>query len=130
MNMFSTIDLAILSVGSWEPAESQLRSVFPEEISNELSRLGTRAEVAGLFINDEGELVGEDISSQCITISENDLLSVPRVVAVAGSRKKVRAIHALSRSGLITDLVTDADTARELLKLPAIKKHQHTRRTN
>lgn len=125
IEMFDEIDVAILSVGSWTPLESQLPQTFPEEVKTHLSSKGTRAEVAGIFLNDDGEVVSSDISDQCITIKPSQLRNIPRVIAVAGSPRKTQAIYALSKSGLITDLITDMQTAADLLQMPTVEKSSY-----
>lgn len=120
--LFNDIDIAVLSVGSWKPLESQLPPVFPESIKNQLSAAGTRAEVAGIFIDDDGKIVCQDISDQCITIRAEQLMRIPRVVAVAGSPRKVKAIYSLAKSGLIDDLITDRETASLILTMKPIKE--------
>ena len=70
------------------------------------------------------DLAGLNIHS----VSVDELLATPWVLAVAGSVEKVPAIAATARSGLITSLVTDDRTALALLDLPAVGSHVLERR--
>jgi DNA-binding transcriptional regulator LsrR (DeoR family) len=86
----------------------------------ELERRGVRAEVAGILVDDEGRLVGEDFAERCLSISAEALGAIPRVIAVAGGGAKAQAVAAVARSGLMTALVTDRELAEAALRLPAV----------
>jgi DNA-binding transcriptional regulator LsrR (DeoR family) len=61
------------------------------------------------------------------SVSVQELLDTPRVLAVAGSLEKIGAIAAVARSGLITVLVTDDRAAVALLALPPVAARAHGR---
>ena len=60
--------------------------------------------------------VGLEFFERCLTITYEQLRSVPRVVAVAGGASKAGAIRAVARAGLITELVTDHTLALEIVE--------------
>jgi DNA-binding transcriptional regulator LsrR (DeoR family) len=123
MESYRELKLAVLSLGSWEPAITQLRSNLAPRDQDELSSAGARAEMAGIFLRDDGSVIDTDLSSRRISVSVDDLLRTPRVLTAAGSVEKVPAIASVSRSGLITSLVTDDLTAVALLDLPRVDGH-------
>ncbi len=118
--LFDRVTVAVLAVGSWDPPISQLRELMPERDRVELERRGVRAEVAGILVDDEGRLVGEDFAERCLSISAEALGAIPRVIAVAGGGAKAQAVAAVARSGLMTALVTDRELAEAALRLPAV----------
>lgn len=122
MSLYSQLSLAVLSVGSWDPPVSQLPAMLSDEDRAELAREGAKAEMAGIFVREDGALVQAALTARRISISPEELTNTPRVLAVAGSSPKVGAIAAVARSGLITSLVTDDLTAAELLRLPRIER--------
>lgn len=123
MAFYPDLALCVLSIGSWDPPISQLFAILGEEDHDELAREGAKAEMAGIFLRDDGSLIEAALTKRRISVSVPELLATPRVLAVAGSAEKVGAIAAVARSGLVTSLVTDDKTAAELKRLPAVTKH-------
>lgn len=115
MSRYPSISVAVMAVGSWDPPESQLRNALSETDRKELEQLGIVAEICAVFLDEEGRTMSSDIESRCISISAEQLRSVPELIAVAGGHNKVRAIRAVLRGGYATTLVTDAVAARGLL---------------
>lgn len=123
LESYKDLRMAVLSLGSWDPPITQLGTSLGANDQNNLSAAGARAELAGIFIRDDGVIVDTDAASRRISVSVDDLLCTPRVLAAAGSVEKAPAIAAVARSGLITSLVTDDLTAVELLQMPRVHAH-------
>ena len=123
MALYSDLALAVLSIGSWDPPISQLFTMLNTEDHEELAREGAKAEMAGIFLRQDGSLIEAALAKRRISVSASELLATPRVLAVAGSAEKVGAIAAVARSGLVTSLITDDKTAAMLKQLPAVKNH-------
>jgi DNA-binding transcriptional regulator LsrR (DeoR family) len=128
MALYSRLDLAVLSVGSWDPPVTQLAAILPDRDRAELDAERTKAEMAGIFVREDGSLVDAAVNTRRISISPEQLTSTPRVLAVAGSSPKLGAIAAVARSGLITSLITDDLTASELKRLPPVRRQVLSRR--
>jgi len=120
---YADLTTAVLSVGSWDPPVTQLAAFLGADDRTELDRQGAVAELAGIFVRADGTPVESDLAARRISVSVDELLATPRVIAVAGSSAKVDAIHALARSGLVTTLVTDDRTAALLLRRPRVAAH-------
>lgn len=120
---YGHLDLAVMSVGSWDPPITQLPSLLTAEELAELTRENAKAEIAGIFIRADGTLIDAQVTRRRISVSPEQLLACPRVLAVAGSPEKAGAIAAIARTGLITSLVTDDVAAVALLDMPAIEAH-------
>lgn len=129
MALYPRLALAVLSVGSWDPPITQLAGFFGPDDHRELTAQGARAEMAGIFVRDDGSLVDAAVVRRRISVSVDELLGTPQVLAVAGSIEKVGAIAAVARSGLVTALVTDDHAAAALLHLPPVTGHALDRRT-
>ena len=129
MALYARLSLAVLSVGSWEPPITQLSGFFSPDDRLELTDQGARAEMAGIFVRDDGSLVESTVQERRISVSVSELLNTPRVLAVAGSVEKVGAIAAVVRSGLATALITDDRAAAALLRVPPVSGHALARRT-
>jgi len=128
LERYAELSLAVLAVGSWTPPITQVDTLVTETDRAELAQEGTVAEVAGIFLREDGSSVAAAATQRRISVSVDELLATPQVLAVAGSVEKAPAIAATARSGLITSLVTDDRTAVELLALPAVESHALGRR--
>jgi len=120
LDLFDHLDIAIIAVGSWDPPASQIRAVLGDADRNLLDDLGVKAEVAGVFFDEEGNTVAQDFSDRYLSISAAQLRRVPRVVAAAGGLIKLDAVRAVVKSGMITDLVTDHTLAYAALHQGAV----------
>ena len=129
MALYADLALAVLSVGSWDPPVTQLSAILSDEDRAELARKGAKAEMAGIFVREDGSLVDAALTARRISISAAELTATPRVLAVAGSPEKVGAIAAVARSGLITSLITDDRTATDLRRLPRVERQVLRRRS-
>ena len=116
---FSSITVGVLAVGSWNPPESQLRNAIADEDRAELDRLGVVAEICAVFLDRDGHAISSNIQQRCISISSEQLLRIPELVAVAGGSRKIRAIRAVLKGGYATTLVTDSVAAIGLLEMKA-----------
>jgi DNA-binding transcriptional regulator LsrR (DeoR family) len=130
LESYRDLQLAVLSLGSWDPPITQLGSSLESSDRDELAAEGARAEMAGIFIRDDGTVIDAAAARRRISVSVDDLMGSPRVLAVAGSLEKAPAIAAVARSGLLTSLVTDDDTAMALLRLPGVRRPVLMRETS
>lgn len=115
MAMYSDVTTALLSVGSWNPPDSQLYLAVPPAEREALVAQGVVAEVSSILITDDGSVVAESFTERAIAITPAQLRAIPRVLAVAAGVRKARAVRAVARAGLITGLVTDAELAEAIL---------------
>jgi DNA-binding transcriptional regulator LsrR (DeoR family) len=118
LRRYSELALAVVAVGSWDPPITQLGPLLRDDERAELEREGVVAEIAGIFFRADGSVIETDLSRRRISVSADELRRTPRVMAVAGSVEKAAAIAAVSRSGILSSLVTDDRAAPALLRLP------------
>ncbi|WP_372463748.1 sugar-binding domain-containing protein [Arthrobacter hankyongi] len=91
MNVFPAIIAALLSVGAWNPPDTQVRDVLrPDDFEKAVSG-GCVADITGILIKEDGTPVDPAFQERCINISYDQLRNVPRVVAVAGGAAKAEA---------------------------------------
>lgn len=86
--------------------------ITPAEI-DEVARAGALGEVLGSFFAEDGRRVPTDLSDRALA-PDIEVLRGREMVAIAGGRNKIKAIRAVLRSGLLTGLITDETTARQL----------------
>lgn len=88
--------------------------IAPEEI-REVRDAGAQGEMLGNFFDARGGLVRTGLHARNVAEPLLDVSADREVVAVAGGAGKAAAIHAVLRSGLLTGLITDELTARQLV---------------
>jgi DNA-binding transcriptional regulator LsrR (DeoR family) len=110
-------ELVVVGVGEVGPRSHLLTSgmVTAAEFA-EVERAGAVGELLGRFVDAGGRPVAAGINERALAVR---LEEIPgrQVVAIAGGRDKPRAIAAVLASGLVTGLITDEATARELAAL-------------
>lgn len=116
LDLFPRLTTALLSVGAWNPPDTQIKDVLPlDALTNALSR-GCVADIAGILIKEDGTPVDPEFQERCLNITYEQLRAVPRVIAVAGGAAKADAMRAVARAGLVTELVTDHTLAEAVLE--------------
>ncbi|QZN88160.1 sugar-binding transcriptional regulator [Vagococcus lutrae] len=110
-------DIALVGIGG-KPVYSTMTKYYFEEvganvINNSNDVIG---DICYNFIDRDGNLSDTDWNSRALTIDLDYLKKIPNVVAITGGRDKVEAIIAASKAGLINTLVTDSNTAKQILK--------------
>lgn len=113
---YEHLDAAFVSVGSWEPPDTQIRAHVPPAVRERLDQVGAVAEIAGNWFDAAGRVVAPEVTRQCVTLETFHLKATPQVIAVAGGTTKAAAIAAVARSGFIDGLVTDRATAEKILQ--------------
>jgi DNA-binding transcriptional regulator LsrR (DeoR family) len=116
-DLFESITVAAVAIGSWSPPDSQLFEAVPAQDRKSLIEKGVSAEVLATLIRDDGSIV-TDLDSRTIALSLKQLRNIKELILVAGGPSKARAIKAVLAAGIGTTLVTDSVAASELLDLP------------
>lgn len=116
--MFADVTTALVSVGSWDPPESQLYDLLPPDERAMLVERGVVAEVSATLLSAGGTEIADDFADRAIAVTSTQLRAIPRVLAVAAGTRKTRAVASVAKAGLITGLITDHALAEELLAGP------------
>lgn len=118
LSRFSEVTTAVMSIGSWQPPESQLyESIHPDDRQDLLDR-GVVAEISGVLLAEDGSEPAPDFLERCICATAAQLRAIPRVLAVAAGERKAAAVRAVARAGLMDGLVADRALAEAVLSLP------------
>ena len=121
LEWYNHLDIAVLSIGAWRERITQLDQHFTDSEAKQLDELDVIADCAGLFFDERGVEVKNELTERRISISVDQLRRTPNVVAIAGGEDKAESILAVARSGILNILVTTVRTAiilGELLELP------------
>jgi deoxyribonucleoside regulator len=112
-------DVALLGIGSTAPQYSSfyLAGYVPLEELNLLIRANAVGDVCGLHFDSFGKEICADFCERLVTIRRETLHSIPVRIGVAGGVNKEQAILGALRGGYINVLVSDSQTARQMLEM-------------
>jgi len=115
---YHEVSIAVVAVGSWEPPNSTLRDALESADRDRMAELGVQAEVCGVLLDKSGQRVRTDVGDRLLSVTGDELLRVPEVIAVTAGITKAIATRAVVLGGYATSLVTDFAVARYLLDNP------------
>jgi DNA-binding transcriptional regulator LsrR (DeoR family) len=112
-----SVTIAVVAIGAWAPGLSTVYDAVSPAERDALASLGVCAEVAGVFVGQDGRSVATPLDRRMIVTPGSALERIPFVLAVAYGVAKSPAVRAAIRGGLVHGLVTHARLARTLLSL-------------
>lgn len=113
-------DLYILGIGGCDPEISSFQSGQVNRAELEaLQKAGAVGDLLGRFFDKKGQFVDCEFNDRVLGL-DLDAMNGRRVTAIAGGPGKVPAIMGALRMGVITTLITDENTAHQLLKPNAV----------
>ena len=117
LEMAKNANLALMGVGSLDPQHATVLrfGYISEELIENLSHAGAVGNVCGLYFDIHGKAACADFCQRIISISKDNLLSIPDRIGVAGGADKVEPILGALRGGYLNILVTDSITAQAIL---------------
>lgn len=117
MDKAKSADVAVFGIGSVESDESTYYTAHPltKDERAELYASGVRAEFLGHLIGESGALCDSALNSRLVSVPLEQAKQIPVRIGVAAGQSKVEPISAVLNGGLITTLVVDETTAKDLL---------------
>ena len=119
MQLMKECDVGLFGVGSTVLDYSTFYSagyLIGDEIEG-LVQSGAVGNVCGLFFDRNGNATARNFQQRSFTIKKRDLLKIPVRIGIAGGPGKIEAIRGALLGGYINVLVTDNQTAAEILIL-------------
>jgi DNA-binding transcriptional regulator LsrR (DeoR family) len=113
-----TSDMAFVGLGYFG-VDSALRKsdlIFSPQDLKFLDKHGAAGDISLRFFNKQGEFITGNIDERIVGLSVEEIKKIPRVVGIAGGKKKWQTIRAALNTSLVDVLITDDKTATELLK--------------
>jgi DNA-binding transcriptional regulator LsrR (DeoR family) len=110
-----SVTIAAVAIGGWAPGQSTIYEAITPHERDALADLGVCAELAGVFIGQDGKPVSTPLDNRMIVTPAPVLERIPFVLSVAWGVSKSPAVAATIRGGLVHGLVTHASLARALL---------------
>jgi DNA-binding transcriptional regulator LsrR (DeoR family) len=122
LNLASTADHYFISIGEVGSTSSVLKfGLISQKHQKELLSQGAVADVLGKFIDKNAELVDHPINQLSITV-DIETLRKKSVTAVCSGLEKIKAVRTVLEAKLISGLITDEETAGNLLGSPIQKQ--------
>ena len=118
VDLFKSVTVALVGIGAVEPSKLLATSgnVFSPHELRQLSRSGAAGDICLRFFDKEGDPVSTPLNDRVISMDLPTLRKVPRVVGIAGGRRKTTAIRGALAGRWINVLITDRATAERLLR--------------
>ncbi|GGO32173.1 transcriptional regulator [Gemmobacter aquaticus] len=82
-----------------------------------LPGLGVMAEFLGHLVHDRGQVARFALNQRLVALRPDELRNCDRVIAVAAGEDKVGPLRSVLRGGYISTLVTDEETAKDVLEI-------------
>ena len=109
-------DLSVVGIGAAVEGATVLRNgILNEGELAVLKMQGAVGDILNHFVDKDGNLIQTEIEDRVISTDLDKLRQLKNVVGVAGGKDKVTAIKAVLNGGYLNVLITDSDTATELL---------------
>lgn len=109
-------DMSVVGIGAAVEGATVLRNgILNEGELTVLKMQGAVGDVLNHFMDKDGNLIQTEIEDRVISTDLDKLRQLKNVVGVAGGKDKVTAIKAVLYGGYLNVLITDSDTAAELL---------------
>ena len=109
-------DMSVVGIGAAVEGATVLRNgILNEGELTVLKMQGAVGDVLNHFMDKDGNLIQTEIEDRVISTDLDKLRQLKNVVGVAGGKDKVTAIKAVLNGGYLNVLITESDTAAELL---------------
>ena len=116
ISMWEELDIALVGIGGVTPSSTLLDTGdFHQEEVTDLHQKRAVGNICGNFYTGTGEPVSSGADSRRIAISLEELRKVPQVLGAAGGREKVQPVLGALRGKLVDILITDEQTAENVL---------------
>jgi DNA-binding transcriptional regulator LsrR (DeoR family) len=121
LEKFSKITLGLVGIGSVAPSDMLASSgnTFSSQELDELRQLGAVGDVCLRYFDVDGNPIQSTLNERVIGMDLEQLRKIKRCVGVAGGKRKVAAIRGAMLGKYINVLITDVNTANELIGLAA-----------
>lgn len=111
-------DVALLGIGSLEKDAALFRSGhLSEDDRQRLISKGAVASICAHFLAADGSPVVDAVEDRLVAVDLAGVRAIPTAIAFVSGPEKVESIAATLRSGVVDVLVTDSETAMQLVEL-------------
>ncbi|MBB5156590.1 sugar-binding transcriptional regulator [Saccharopolyspora phatthalungensis] len=112
---FAALDIAVLSVGAWQPGGSAVYDLLTSAERAEQKRAGACGEISGRLFDRDGTLLPGDVDERVVGIDAEQLRAVPKLITSSTGTDRAEATRAAVAAGFVHTLVVDDELAKALL---------------
>lgn len=118
MELWANLTTILVGIGDVDPSPllRQSGNIVSDESLNQLREAGAVGDVCLRFYNEHGEHVKTEFNDRVVGISAEQFRRVPRRIGAAGGQRKLTSIRAALEGGWVNNLITDVNTANELIQ--------------
>lgn len=111
-------DVAIIGVGS-SPSYFELTEAYLQGMNKHSDEIvgKIKGDISYNFYDEAGETINCKWNRQLMSLSLGEIKKIPEIIAVAGGGDKLESIYIAAKTKMMTTLVTDVNTAKQLLYL-------------
>ena len=120
IDMFSRVNIALIGIGSMVPGPSTMlyRDGFINKKDIEIIRKSKAVgDINSYFYDINGKECFTKLKNRTIGINLSQLKKIRYVMGVAGGLNKARAIYGALKGGIVNIIVTDSETAKNILNM-------------
>mgnify|MGYP000738812814 FL=1 len=121
---WSRVTTLLVGIGAFpaSPLLAASGNALEKSEEQQLAKEGAVGEICLRYFDKTGAVMSPSIEDRVISIDVKSMKKVPRRIAVAGGPKKLSAIRGAILGDWVNILITDSDTARQLLEPPRINR--------
>ncbi|MFI8088580.1 sugar-binding transcriptional regulator [Streptomyces sp. NPDC086080] len=116
LDRFGQVTKAVVGIGAWDAPHSPVFAALSERERQELREAGACAEMAGQILDTAGRMLPTTLTARTIAVGAAELRGAAELIGVAAGGDGTEAVRAALNSTLLTGVVTDATTARRILR--------------
>ena len=110
------VDLALLSVGELKSPNTMIEvGLISKTEAVSLMKAGAVGDICGHWIDNKGEIVDHPINRRAVALPLDRLKKISNIVLASGGRNKIPVLRGALQAGFVNVLVTDEQTARNVL---------------
>jgi len=114
IDRWNRVNLACVGIGVVPPVPGMVVYIGEEHVPH-LAEAGAVGDICGIYYDAEGRIIESGLENQMIVASIDQLKAVNCLVAMACGTDKAVAVLGALRTGLISSLFIDQDTAEQIL---------------
>lgn len=120
---WTRLDTVIVGIGGpLEYKKSQWRDLLTSKDLRDLKLREAVGDCCCCFYDGDGKILKGDLYHRRIGLSLEELVSIPCSIGIANDKEKAKSILAILKKGYINSLITDQETALEVLRLDELGK--------
>ena len=120
LGLFNKISIALVGIGSidiFSPLIKKSGNILPKKEIDKLISKGAVGDIGLQFFDVDGQKLDISNKYKVIGMTLEQLKKANNVVAVAGGNHKVKAIIGALNTSVINTMITDPNTAKEIMKI-------------